>query len=84
MNELTRSLQEAQRGGIARLLLADIQRLAEREGILERMRKRSPFSREELCADLESKLGYALREGNRGRMIRLLLLLLVECGWVRR
>ena len=28
-------------------------------------------------------MGYALHEGNRGRMIRLLILLLVECGWVR-
>jgi SAM-dependent methyltransferase len=83
MDDPTRTLREIQSGAVARLLLADIQQLAEREGLLERMRKRSPFTWEELCGDLSSDLGYALHEGNRRRMIRLLLSLLGECGWVR-
>jgi len=83
MDDLIRSLREVQRGDVARLILADIQQMAEREGIHERMRKRSPFTYNDLCGDLEAELGYALHAGNRGRMIRLLLLLLVECGWVR-
>jgi SAM-dependent methyltransferase len=83
MEDLTRSLREIRGGAVARLLLADVLQLAEREGILEWMRKRSPFTWEELCGDLRSELGFALHEGNRGRMIRLLLLLLGECRWIR-
>jgi SAM-dependent methyltransferase len=65
------------------LLLADILQMAEDDGILDRMRQRSAFTWEDLCWDLQSNLGYALQEGNRQRMIGLLLLLLAECGWVR-
>jgi SAM-dependent methyltransferase len=68
---------------VARWLLADILELAEREGILERVRKLSPVSFEHLCVDLRSELGYALDRGNRRRMISLLLSLLAECWRVK-
>ncbi len=83
MGDLTRALREIQHGDVARLLLAEILQLAEREGILERMRRLSPFSCEELYRALQSELGYALSKGNRQRMICLLLNLLSECGWLR-
>jgi SAM-dependent methyltransferase len=83
MGDLTRALREAQSGTVARLLLADILQLAEREGIIERIHRLSPFSWEGLCRFLQSDLGYALEKGNRQRMIWLLLRLLCECGWVR-
>ena len=83
MGDLTQALREIRHGAVARLLLAEILQLAEREGILERMWRRSPFSCEELCQALHTELGYALAKGNRQRMICLLLDLLSECGWLR-
>ena len=83
MGDLTQALTEIRNGSVARLLLADVLDMAEREGILQRMRRLSPFSRADLCQALESHLGYALEKGNRQRMICLLLDLLRECGWVR-
>jgi len=83
MDDVTRTLREIQRGRVARLLLADILDLAEREGLLERIRTLSPVSYEDLCTALRSELGYALDKGNRRRMISLLLSLLAECGLVR-
>jgi SAM-dependent methyltransferase len=83
MDDVARTLREIQRGCVARLLLADILDLAEREGILERVRKLSPVSFEELCAALRAELGYALDRGNRRRMISLLLSLLAECWRVK-
>lgn len=83
MSDLTQALTEIRDGTVARLLLADVLNLAEREGILERMRRLSPFSRRDLSRVLESDLGYDLGQGNRRRMICLLLNLLRECGWVR-
>jgi SAM-dependent methyltransferase len=83
MGDLTRALRKIQDGAVARLLLAEILQLTEREGILERMRRLSSFSYEELCRALQSELGYVLAKGNRRRMIRLLLGLLSECGWLR-
>jgi SAM-dependent methyltransferase len=79
MDDVTRTLRDIQRGPVARWLLADILELAEREGILERARKLSPVSFEDFCAALHSELGYALGQGNRRRMISLLLSLLAEC-----
>jgi SAM-dependent methyltransferase len=83
MNELRCALREIHGGAVAKRLLADILRWAERDGVLERMRRLSPFTEAALCDSLESDLGYALGTGNRQRMIRLLLRLLGECGWVR-
>jgi SAM-dependent methyltransferase len=81
--ELTPALREMQGGAVARLLLADILGLAEREGILERTRRLSPLRFEALCASLRSDLGYALEAGNRRRMLAVLLDLLAECGRVK-
>ncbi|HSB70636.1 MAG TPA: class I SAM-dependent methyltransferase [Candidatus Methylomirabilis sp.] len=81
--DLTRALTEIRHGTVARLLLADLLHMAEREGILQRMRGLSPFSHADLCRTLERDLGYALEQGNRRRMICLMLSLLHECGWVR-
>ena len=83
MDDVTPGLREIQSGPVARLLLADILGLAEREGILARVRWLSPVSFEALCASLCSDLGYALDTGNRRRMISLLLGLLAECGQVK-
>jgi len=83
MGDLTQSLREIWRGAVARLLLAEILQLAEREGIVAHMQRHSPFSHEEICRALQSKVGYALAKGNRRRMIGLLLDLLTECGWLR-
>lgn len=82
-DDVTPGLREIQSGPVARLLLADILELAEREGILARVRRLSPVSFEALCASLCSDLGYALDTGNRRRMISLLLGLLAECGQVK-
>jgi SAM-dependent methyltransferase len=84
MAHLTQALREIRRGAVARLLLAEILQLAERDGILARMRSHSPFVFKELCRALHSELGYAIAKGNRQRMICLLLELLTECGWLRR
>jgi SAM-dependent methyltransferase len=78
--DLAPALREMQRGAVAQLLLADILNLAEREGILGRIRRLSPLRFEALCATLRSDLGYALEAGNRRRMVALLLDLLAECG----
>lgn len=83
MSELLRALRDVQSGSVARLLLADILHLAEREGILDRIRRLSPFSDAGLCETLQADLGYGLEKGNRRRMIHLLLRLLRECGRVR-
>jgi len=83
MDDVTPALRKIQSGPVARLLLADILDLAEREGILGRVRRLSPVCFGDLCAALCSELGYALDRGNRRRMISLLLSLLAECGRVK-
>ncbi len=79
-SEMTRILRKIRGGSVPRMLLADVLDLADREGILERIRQLSPVSRAEFCRVLRSELGYALDAGNRERMIGLLLSLLSECG----
>ncbi len=75
-----RTLREVHGGPVARLVLADILRLAHVERIVDRVRTLSPFSFEELCDALRTDTGYVLDKGNRQRMIGLLLSLLQECG----
>ena len=82
MSDVTRALREIQDGSAARLLLAEILAMADREGILERIRRLVPCSREEVCRVLRAELGYALELGNRQRMIGLLFDILRECGWL--
>lgn len=81
--DLGRILREVQGGAVARALLAETLELAEREGILVRMERLSPFSLPALCRVLQAELGYRCGAGNRQRMIGLLLCLLAECGWLR-
>jgi SAM-dependent methyltransferase len=81
--DLASALRDIRRGPVARRLLADILDLAEREGILERIRRLSPLTAERLCGVLRSDLGYVPEQGNRRRMIALLLGLLAECGRVK-
>ena len=83
MDALLPALREMRRGAVARLLLADILAMAEREGILDRLHRLSPLRFEALCATLRADLGYALEAGNRRRMVALLLDLLAECGRVK-
>ncbi|HSB78871.1 MAG TPA: class I SAM-dependent methyltransferase [Candidatus Methylomirabilis sp.] len=83
MGDLARELTHIRNGSVARLLLTEVLQMAEQEGILERMRKLSRFTCEDLCRVLQSDLGYALDKGNRQRMISLLVRILRECGWVR-
>ena len=73
-------LRQIQEGAAARAVLPGIFELAEREGILRRMKDLSPFCVEDLCRALHADLGYAVSLGNRGRMIGLLVGLLSECG----
>ncbi|MGE5664943.1 MAG: hypothetical protein ACM31I_11500, partial [Deltaproteobacteria bacterium] len=73
-------LRQIQEGAAARAVLPGIFELAEREGILRRMKDLSPFGVEDLCRALHADLGYAVSLGNRGRMIGLLVGLLSECG----
>lgn len=83
MGDVTEALTRIRHGAVARLLLPEVLHVVEREGILARMRRLSGFSQADLCRVLESELGYVLEQGNRRRMIGLLLGLLRECGWVR-
>jgi SAM-dependent methyltransferase len=84
MARVAESLRSIREGSAVRAVLPEILHLAEREGILDRMQRISPFTFEELCLVLRKDLGYAIPAGNRRRMIRVLLDLLSECGWVRQ
>ncbi len=71
-------------GWVGRLLLPDILSLAVREGIVDRIQAFRSFGIEDLCDALVGDLGYDLARGNRRRMIRLLLDVLTECGWLEK
>lgn len=71
-------------GWAGRLLLPDVLALAVREGIVDRIQAFPSFGVDALCDALVRELGYDLARGNRRRMIRLLVDLLTECGWLER
>jgi len=69
-------------GMSGRRILPELLSLVVREGVMERARALSVFGVDELCEALHRELGYDFSRGNRRRMIRLLVDLLVECGWL--
>lgn len=84
MGRVADDLRFLREGPAVRAILPEILQLAREEGILDRLRRISPFAFEELCAVLRAELGYAIPSGNRQRMVRVLLDILSECGWLRR
>jgi|GEM_PF-1168025 len=71
------------RGGMAgRRMLPELLSLVVREGVLEKFRALPVFGFDELCGALHREPVYDLSRGNRRRMIRLLIDLFVECGWL--
>jgi SAM-dependent methyltransferase len=71
-------------GHAGRVVLPELLALAEREGILDRVRALSPFTVEELCDALAGDLRFDLASGNRRHMILLFVDLLGELKWVKR
>jgi ubiquinone/menaquinone biosynthesis C-methylase UbiE len=69
-------------GNCARFLLPEIFDLAAREGIFRRLGEVSPFTFDGFCEALEKDPGYSVSAGNRRRMIRVLLDLIREAGWI--
>ena len=82
MSPMPDPLRGIRPGMPGRRMLPELLSLVVREGVLERSRALSVFSFDELCGALHRKSGYDLSRGNRRRMIRLLIDLLVECGWL--
>ena len=60
MDDLRCALREIHGGAVAKRLLAEILRWAERDGVLARMRRLSRFTEADLCRTLQIDLGYAL------------------------
>jgi SAM-dependent methyltransferase len=65
-----------------RRMLPELLSLVVREGVVERARALSVFGMDELCEALRREPGYDFSRGNRRRMVRILVDLLVECGWL--
>lgn len=63
-------------------MLPELLSFVVREGVLGGGRSLSVFGVDELCEALQREPGYDFSRGNRRRMIRLLIDLLVECGWL--
>lgn len=82
MSPMHESLRGIRPGMPGRRMLPELLSLVVREGVLERSRALSVFSFDELCGALHREAGYDFSRGNRRRMIRLLIDLLVECGWL--
>jgi SAM-dependent methyltransferase len=75
-------LRGIRQGMPGRRILPELLSLVAREGVLERFRALSVFGVDELCEALQREPGYDFSRGNRRRMIRLLIDLLVERGWL--
>lgn len=84
MNRIAEDQRSMRENSPVRRILPQILRLAEEEGILDRMKSITPFAFEDLCRVLARDLGYSIDSGNRRRMIRVLLDILSECGSLRR
>lgn len=82
MSPMPEPLRGIRPGMAGRRLLPELLSLVVREGVLERSRALSVFSFDELCGALHQEPGYDFSRGNRRRMLRLLIDLLVECGWL--
>jgi len=63
-------------------MLPEVLSLVVREGVLERVRALSVFGFDELCGALHRERAFDFSGGNRRRMVRILVDLLVECGWL--
>jgi len=82
MSPMPEPLRGIRRGMPGRRMLPELLSLVAREGVLERSRALSVFGVDELCEALHREPGYDFSRGNRRRMIRLLIDLLVERGWL--
>lgn len=82
INPVPEHLRGIRRGMAGRRMLPELLSLTVREGVLERSRALPVFGVDDLCERLHRDAGYVFSHGNRRRMIRLLIDLLVECGWL--
>lgn len=82
MDPLLEPMRGIRPGMSGRRMLPELLSLVVREGVMERARALSVFGVDELCEALHRELGYDVSRGNRRRMIRLLVDLLAECGWL--
>ena len=82
MSRVPEPLRGIRPGMAGRRMLPEMLSLVVREGVLERIRALSVFGFDDLCGALHREPGYDLSRGNRRRMLRLLIDLLVECGWL--
>ena len=82
MSPMPEPLRGIRPGMAGRRMLPELLSFVVREGVLERFRALSVFGFDELCRALHRDPGYDVSRGNRRRMLRLLIDLLVECGWL--
>ncbi len=82
MSPMPEPLRGIRPGMAGRRMLPELLSFVVREGVLERFRALSVFGFDELCRALHRDPGYDISRGNRRRMLRLLIDLLVECGWL--
>jgi SAM-dependent methyltransferase len=82
MDRLLEPMGGIRPGMSGRRILPEMLSLVVREGVMATARALSVFGVDELCEALHRELGYDLSRGNRRRMIRILVDLLVECGWL--
>ena len=82
MSPMPEPLRGIRPGMPGRRMLPDLLSLVVREGVLARFRDLSVFGFDDLCDALRRDPGYDFLRGNRRRMLRLLIDLLVERGWL--